>query len=195
MPVPVDLARRRQLDDVEQAEQQERDGDVHRLEAGEEQHQQERGDFVDHDRARVGRAEVARGHGRRPDADREQRRDRQREAQVAGDRPKAEGDRNRDQRPERSRREGRKAAAEAEGDEMRRVAQQETQRRRRAHARARAKWSNARGRLASGAFASSSTVSPRPATTCPMRVTAMFPARAAATTASRRSAGAANRSS
>ena len=69
---------------------------------------------------------------------------------VAGDRAQPEGDRNRDQRPEGPRRERREPAAEAERDEMRRMAQQEAQRRRGAHAGTAAKWSNARGSVASG---------------------------------------------
>ena len=52
----VELADRRRLHDVEQAEQQEREGDAHVVAADEVQHQQERDDLVPDDGAVIGNA-------------------------------------------------------------------------------------------------------------------------------------------
>ena len=140
--------------------------------AGEEQHEQERHDLVDDDAAVVGRAERAPGDLRRPCAEHEQQRrsPRANPASLAYARS-SERDRNRDERAERARRQRRKPGAEAERDEMRRMAEQEAAASVPCGVLMRAKVIERRAAApASGAPCSSRHASPAPRVIAPMRV-------------------------
>src|SRR5207253_188460 len=83
-------------DDIEYAEQQERESLAQWVRAHEKKHEQERGNLVPYDRGVVRDAEVASGSIRGPDPDRERRSDDEYESEIIGKGPQQCGERERE---------------------------------------------------------------------------------------------------
>src|SRR5437867_1056842 len=133
VPFAIDQLGGRWLDDVEKAEQRKCQCLAQGLGTNEEQHQQERHDFIPNNAAVVGHAEIAPGTIRRPDAHSKGEDAGQEIADIVGIDAQQRGQRQRDQRAHRAGRDGTQAGAEAQGDEVRGMRDEEAERGCRGH--------------------------------------------------------------